>query len=346
VAPTKISSEITHISDAPAGSVAMTNADASGGTPSQATDASASLDSAPAISLDTAATAGLTMDSYTPTGQNTVSSVKAFEELVDMFGVTAPTLALVHDADPVVNLAAAPLYAIIHVSSVCRVGRLESNQASTTDTTFTTANDGVFYATGTLRATGFVRHAVGSLGIQLFVDEADSYKIKANITTGDFYLTLYMGGIWVDVRVYDAPTAGMKPLYYDDNGVDNAKLCFVAGDTSNHNTGSAIGKVQQSGHVDGMELGQAAGQVFTGDADTLTGSVSVTDAVYESDTPAITVVQPTYNALGNHSHANTAALTGSTETTTIIESTPADSTYVYITVTTSATALKIKVLAI
>jgi hypothetical protein len=298
--PTDIIATITELNVAVAGSVAV----------SLDTAATAALDSAPTISVDSA-------------GSNAQSTVAPVESLIDMYGVTVPTVALVHDADPVVNLAAAPLYAVVDITCTAMVGRLESTQDSTADTTFTTANDGAFYANGTLRATGFVRHAAAPAGVQLFVDEADGYKIKA-VNLVDFYIPLYMGGVWVDLQVTGvADTSGMKELYYDDNGADNAKLVFVATDTSNHNTGSLVGHVQQAGYADKQRLGTAAAQAHT-------------DATYTSNTPTISVTDAVY----------TAALTGTGVDTSIVQSTPADDTNIYLTITTTASALKIKVMAI
>lgn len=300
IIPTDVTLSIVDIQESPAGGV----------TVSLDSAATAALDAAPTISVDSA-------------GSNAQSTVAPVESLIDMYGVTVPTVALVHDADPVVNLAAAPLYAVVDITCTAMVGRLESTQDSTADTTFTTANDGAFYANGTLRATGFVRHAAAPAGVQLFVDEADGYKIKA-VNLVDFYIPLYMGGVWVDLQVTGvADTSGMKELYYDDNGADNAKLVFVATDTSNHNTGSLVGHVQQAGYADKQRLGTAAAQAHT-------------DATYTSDTPTISVTDATY----------TAAFTGTPIATTLVQSAPADATNIYVTATTGATVLKIKVLAI
>lgn len=227
--------------------------------------------------------------SYTPAGSNVASNVRPVVEAIDASAFTAPTVALVHNADPVGALAAAALYAVVDVNSTARVGRLESNQASTTSTAFTTANDGAFYGTITARATGFVKHVVGSTGVALYVDEADGYKIKANVGTGDFYLPLWlMGPAWVSIKVLDADTSGMKQLYYDDNGADNAKLIFVATDTSNHNTGASIIKQQVNVFADGYHSGTAEAQTFTGTPDTISPTASFTG-----------------NALAGHTHTLT-----------------------------------------
>lgn len=212
---------------------------------------------------DTFATGAIT----TP-GSNAASNVAPIESLVDVDAVVPPTLALVYDADPVVNLAAAELYAVVDISSRARNIRLESTQDSAASTAFTSANDGAFYSSTTIRGTGWVKHVAASTGVALFVDEADGYKIKADFTgagnPGDAYFTLWLGAcFWVDVKVYDAVTAGMKPLFYDDNGADNAKLIFVATDTANHNTSSAIGNLQLAAFADGGEMGVAAAQAFT-----------------------------------------------------------------------------------
>ncbi len=330
IIPTDVTLSIVDIQESPAGGV----------TVSLDSAATAALDAAPTISLDTSATAALDSAptiSVNAAGSNSPSSVSPVESLIDMYGVTVPTVALVHNADPVANLAAAPLFAVIDGTCSAFVGRLESNQASTTDTTFTTANDGAFYANGTLRATGFVRHAAAPAGVQLFVDEADSYIIKA-VNATDFYIPLYMGGVWVDIKVIGvADTSGMKELYYDDNGADNAKLVFVATDTSNHNTGSLVGHVQMAGYADKNRLGTAAAQAHTDATYTSdTPTISVVDAVYTSDTPTISVTDAVY----------TAAFTGTPIATTLAQTAPADATNIYVTVTTGAAALKIRVLAI
>lgn len=243
------------------------------------TDASASGSISSTSAGTPSGTVSVTGASYTPAGSNAASDVRPVVEAIDALAFTAPTVALVHNADPVGGLAAAPLYAVVDVNSTARVGRLESNQASTANTVFTTANDGAFYGTGTARATGFVKHVVGSTGVALYVDEADGYKIKANVGTGDFYLPLWlMGPAWVSIKVLDADTSGMKQLYYDDNGADNAKLVFVATDTSNHNTGASIIKQQVNVFADGYHSGTAEAQSFTGTPDTISPTASFTGA--------------------------------------------------------------------
>lgn len=272
----------------PAGSIAISPHADSAGTPAGSIVISPHADSA-----------------GTPAGTNAASAVQAQMFDIDDEGVTIPTITLTHNADPAgAGLSAAPLYAVVNTAPYFGQARLESNQASTADTTFSTSNDGAFYNTGTQRAYGFVKHDATPGGVQIYVDEADSDKLKANFTAGGNaghkYVPLKMGFVTIWLKIFDADTAGMKALYYDDDGADDAKLVFV-------DTGAAGGVVHATNLFKGCALGLmptlgsqsgvAEGQVFTGAA--------------MGDHSHASTAAFTGSALGDHSHASTATFTGS-----------------------------------
>ena len=204
----------------------------------------------------------------TPAGTNAASTVQILSKSLDTPYIALPEIALVHNADPVTNLDAAPLFAdpLIGVE----MAQLESIQDSAADTYFSTSNDGSYYQEGTLRAYGLVIHNATPGGAQIYVDEADSDKLKADFTgagaPGDKLVPLRLSAGVIFLNIIDEDTTAMTELYYDDNGADNAKLVFVDAGTAGgvvHGSNiipGAYAALPASGIVGGISNAQA----FTG----------------------------------------------------------------------------------
>jgi len=276
-------------------------------TPSLSTDSAGTpagtLDSisggTPAGTLDSVSggTPAGTLDSIsggTPAGTNADSDVMPINIAYDMNGYIIPSFALTHNADPEgVGMLATKLYAI-HVNG-SNLAQLNSVLNGVASTSFTSAADGGIYRADQ-RATGWVKYNAVPDGVQIFVDEADGDKLKgdfsAALNPGDKMVSLKLDTGSLTLLIKDAPTAGMKALFVDDDGADNAKLVFV-------DTGAAGGTINAGNFeavclsaMKGTKAGNAKAQTFSGAA--LGGHVHTFSGA----------------ALGGHAHAFSGAALG------------------------------------
>ena len=292
-------------------------------TPSLSTDSAGTpagtLDSisggTPAGTLDSVSggTPAGTLDSIsggTPAGTNADSDVMPINIAYDMNGYIIPSFALTHNADPEgVGMLATKLYAI-HVNG-SNLAQLNSVLNGVASTSFTSAADGGIYRADQ-RATGWVKYNAVPDGVQIFVDEADGDKLKgdfsAALNPGDKMVSLKLDTGSLTLLIKDAPTAGMKALFVDDDGADNAKLVFV-------DTGAAGGTINAGNFeavclsaMKGTKAGNAKAQTFSGAALGTHGH-TVTGAAY---TPAGSVAAPTFSgaALAGHAHTFSGAALG------------------------------------
>lgn len=158
----------------------------------------------------------------------------------DFNGVTAPAIALTHNADPVANLAAKEVYAVENGSYA------SGNQLllySTTNANASvlgeTADGTVFGAAASARF--WINDSDTPAGVQVYVNEAQSDRLEfvsPSATDGYIIMPLETGyGYGVKVQVFHSATAADgKALYFDDNGAADAQLIFV-------DTGEAGGSV-------------------------------------------------------------------------------------------------------
>lgn len=182
----------------------------------------------------------------TPAGTFTGSALAAHGHTVsaqwhgDLLGVTIPTIALTHNADPVVGLAAAPVFAV--ENSDYAVGNqltLYSTTNGNASVLGKTANGAVYGAAASARF--WVNDSDTPAGVQIYVNEASSDRLEfvsPSATDGYIIMPLETGyGFGVKVKVTHSATAATgKPLYFDDNGAAGAQLVFV-------DTGAAGGTI-------------------------------------------------------------------------------------------------------
>lgn len=146
-----------------------------------------------------------------------------------------PTIALTHNADPVVNLSANPLYIVeAYGIATANVGALQSNCAATASVSGSTADGTVHGTSATPRF--YVTHNATPSGVQIYVNESSSDRLEfVSPTSTNAYIIMPFEsianvppGFAVAVKVYHSATAATgKPLYFDDNGAADAQLAFV-----------------------------------------------------------------------------------------------------------------------
>lgn len=239
----------------------------------------------------------------TPAGTNATSLVAPkFEP--DRNLIVKPVIALTHNADPVVNLAAAALYAYeAQGQGIENLIYLESTTNGNADILGETANGTVGLIAASCRF--LVTDNDTPNGVQIYVAEDTSDQLEFISPTGaDGYIVMPFeaaagapGGCAVAVKVHHAADAdGGKPLYFDDNGAADAQLAFV-------DTGASGGTIPAADIIplvpaymqsEASPLGQAAAQTFTGSAlgthtHTLTGGGSAGLAELSGAVTATTV---------------------------------------------------------
>lgn len=308
----------------PAGSVAApTVSSDSAGTPSGSV-------AAPALTMDSYTPAGtvaaptVSSDSAgTPAGSNAASAVSA-TYLPDYTPIVKPAIALTHNADPAGGLNASLLYvteALTGAAENC--GIFQSNNDGGVDVLGETADGSVYGAAGSARF--WVAHSNTPTGVQVYVNEASSYRLECVSPTGDNVVVLMpmengagIGTAYVAVTIYHSATAATgKALYFDDNGTADAQLVFIAADTANHAIPAADIAVALGGATltSAGQFGVAAAQVFTGGA--LGTHTHTAGAPAFTGTPAVLTGSNsapafTGSALGTHTHtAGAPAFTGS-----------------------------------
>lgn len=212
---------------------------------------------------------------------NSTSTLSPYYES-DINSSTKPTIALTHNADPVTNLNANPLFITeTYGDSQAGVGILQSNCNGAADVLGETA-DGIG---GGVAASCrfFVKHNATPSGVQIYVNEGASDQLTANFPSGnDCYIVMPFeqaaGGIpGHAVRVlviHDAGAAAYKPLYFDDNGAADAQLCFV-------DTGAVGGTIPASAvsELGNNYLDQVSGNL--GVASPQNATVTMTDNSYD-----------------------------------------------------------------
>ena len=207
----------------------------------------------------------------TPAGTNGASVANGLLASCDNNALTLPAWALTHAADPTDGGNNRTLHAVVMPGWLGGMARFESNQVATADTTFSSQNNGSYYNDAAQRAYAWVEHNATPTGVQIFIDEADGDKLKADFTgagvAGHKHVALRMSAGTIFLKVLDAPTAGMKALYYDDNGLDNAKLIYLdAGGVGGtvHNDNRVLGGHASTTVVTSVQIGYADAQIFTG----------------------------------------------------------------------------------
>ena len=244
----------------------------------------------------------------TPAGTNAVSVLSPEFVGPDVEGVTKPTIALTHNADPGTNLLALPLHIIeAQGQGTKNIGRLESTTNGNADVSGETANGSV-YATA-VSARFFVKDNNTPGGVQIYINEGANDQLEfVSPTTTDAYIIMPFetsGTAYAAIAVkvhHNSGAASGKPLYFDDNGAADAQLAFV-------DTGAAGGTIPAAdvtvltlfyGDRTAGELGEAAAQVFSGSA-----LASHQHAAKSAGTPAGSVAAPTFtgSALASHQHA-------------------------------------------
>lgn len=278
----------------------LVNDSVSGGTPAGTNNAPAFTGTpdtiTPSLSADSAGTPAGTLDSIsggtpvgtldsisggtpagtldsisggTPAGTNAQSDCMVGNEAFDMEGYNMPTFALVHSADPISLLNASTLNVGLGGPGD-PIGHFVSVTNANASVSFTSAADGGIYATDQ-RARGWVKHVGAPSGVPVFVDEADGDKLKADFNfagnPGDKLVGLQLSTGLMYLRILDANTVGMKLLYFDDNGADNAKLVYVdAGAVGGSIHDANKEKANYAGVLTDRKLGKALAQTFTGAA--------------------------------------------------------------------------------
>ena len=168
--------------------------------------------------------------------------------MVDLDGLALPDMAMLHAADPTDGGTDGPLYVVeAHGNSSGKnIGRLESNSSQACSKYLRSNANGSWRLDDTsMRIEGWLRHNGSPGGVQVYVDEADSYKLKAILpSTTDVFVPLvaraennreyYPAGALLKIE-YAASVSGMKPLYFRGDNGPNEQLRFAAADTSNHN---------------------------------------------------------------------------------------------------------------
>ena len=151
----------------------------------------------------------------------------------DVEGVTKPTIALTHNADPGTNLLAVVLHIIeAQGQGTKNIGRLESTTNGNASISGETANGSVYAAAVSARF--FVKDNNSPGGVQIYVNESSSDQLECiSPTETDAYIIMPFetsGTAWAAVAVkvhHNAAAADGKALYFDDNGAADAQLIFI-----------------------------------------------------------------------------------------------------------------------
>lgn len=290
------------------GAFAPTISSDSAGTPAGTVAAPTVTSDSAGTPAGTVAAPTITSDSAgTPAGTNAASSVSIAYTFAH--AITNPTIALTHNADPVVNLSANPLFIIEgYAGGQMNPATLQSNCNATTDVSGATADGAIWGTASTPRF--FVQHSAAPAGVQVYVNEAAADRLEFVSPTGaDAIIVMPFEsiantppGMAIGVRVHHSATAATgKALYFDDNGAADAQLVFVdagaAGGTVPAGDVIALGPYVVSATAG--RQGTAAGQTFTGSA--------LGTHTHTAGAPAFTG-----SALGTHTHtAGAPAFTGS-----------------------------------
>ena len=243
----------------------------------------------------------------TPSGTNAVSVLSPEFAGPDVEGITKPTIALTHNADPASGLLAAALNIIeAQGQGTKNIGRLESTTNGNASISGETANGSV-YATA-VSARFFVKDNNTPGGAPIYINEGASDQLEfVSPTTTDAYIVMPFetsGTAYAAIAVkvhHNADAANGKALYFDDNGVADAQLAFI-------DTGEAGGTIPAAdvtvltlfyGDRTAGELGEAAAQVFSG----AEMSTHQHDAI-TAGTPAGSVAAPVFTGseLATHQH--------------------------------------------
>lgn len=295
----------------PNGSIAITPHSDSAGTPAGTIVVTPHADSA-----GTPAGTNAETSAGTPAGTNAASVVTPGLH-GEMTGVVKGTPALTHNADPVTNLSANPLY-VVEAYGVGNknIGVLQSNCNGTTS--IVGSVDDASGVCGAATPRFFVTHNATPAGVPIYVNEADSDKLCANFASETDCVVMMpfeaiadgVPGFAYAVTIHhDASAATYSALYFDDDGAADAQLAFV-------DAGGAGGVI----YADDIEVvapqymgitgncGSAAAQTFTGAAMATHGHAFTGSAM--SDHSHASTAAFTGSALGTHSHASTAAFTG------------------------------------
>ena len=172
----------------------------------------------------------------TPAGTFAGSALAAHSHTVsgyahlDANGVTAPTIALTHNAGPQANLAAQPVYAVEGGDGTLNVLTLYSTTNANASVLGETADGTVFGAAASARF--WINDTDTPAGVQLYVNEAQSDRLEfVSPTATDGYIIMPMeGGYGFALRIkvtHSATAASGKALFFDDNGAADAQLVFV-----------------------------------------------------------------------------------------------------------------------
>ena len=232
---------------------------------------------------------------FTPAGTFAGSALATHAHTVaaqwhgDFVGVTAPVIALTHNADPVANLAAAPVYV------VSDAGYAVGNQLALYATTAANASvlgetaDGTVYGAAA-SARFWINDSDTPAGVQVYVNEASTDRLEfISPTAEDGYIVMPLEGGYgfgLRVKVTHSATANEgKPLYFDDNGAAGAQLIFVdTGTTGGTIPVTSIEVVAQPYVGMGAYLAGATFGVTAGTPDgTFTGTAVAAGAADEVD---------------------------------------------------------------
>ena len=244
----------------------------------------------------------------TPAGTNAVSVVSPEFAGPDVEGITKPTIALTHNANPASNLLAAGLYIIeAQGQGTKNIGRLESTTNGNTSISGETANGSIYAVAASVRF--FVKDNDTPGGLPIYINEASSDQLEfVSPNEIDAYIVMPFemaaAGVVAAVAVkvhHNAAAADGKPLYFDDNGGADAQLAFV-------DTGAAGGTIpaadvtvltQFFGDRTPGELGEAAAQLFSGAEMSTHQHAAIT-----AGTPAGSVAAPVFTGseLATHQH--------------------------------------------
>jgi len=363
VIPTDIIASIVESTIPVAGSIVITPAGASGGTPAINASGTASLDGAPVVSVNTVATASLdgapaisVNDAATASlatapsiSVNTVATAALGNSaiIVSDTGISGGTPS---EATPATAALATTPVISLNAAGTCAGTQLNYLSASFSGTGITTAAQDV---TTTDNQTMLVNECAGMWLIADALTTTPPVMIVSNtavtgapavftvigvapVTDGGNYRVVSNGAAAFTDATYtsDTPAITVTPGTYD------ALATHQHGETASM-TDASISVVDATYTSDTPAI-----TVFPATYTATAPAITVVDATYTATAPAITVVDATFSALANHQHADTAVLTGGDIATTIVQSTPADDTNVYLTITTDDSTLKLKLMAI
>lgn len=193
----------------------------------------------------------------------------------DQYGVSAPTIALTHNADPVTNLAAAALYVDESTTFGTKNAlRLYSTTAANANVLGETADGAVYGAAASARF--WVNDSDTPFGVPIYVNEAESDQLEfvsPTLEDGFILMPLETGyGFALSVTVHhNVDAANGKALYFDDNGAADAQLCFVdtggtggtipSGDIAIVGPGYNSFEQSAAGTIDAITAGTPAGTI-------------------------------------------------------------------------------------